>query len=263
MSKVFIEESTLTGIGDAIRSKEGTAELIPPLEMPARIEALGGGVNYLDYIQTCKFDSLNLFGNIKVELSFAKATSLSGMFTPKYSSSAEYRENANRTVEELILHAEKPITSIQQLFDLHVSGRDEALKRVTFNVDFSNLQAANMVFIGLNALEVIDGSPINLSNLGADASKFMNDCPKFREIRFAGVLSRSFGFDGTVTELSKASIENIMGCLSAEVTGKTLTLPLAAVNTAFETSPGAADGSASAEWLALVDAHSNWTISLV
>lgn len=46
MAKVFIEESTLTSIGDAIRSKEGTTELIPPLEMPARIKALGGAVEY-------------------------------------------------------------------------------------------------------------------------------------------------------------------------------------------------------------------------
>ena len=263
MSKVFIDESTLTAIGDAIRSKEGSEGLIPTTEMKSRIEAISGGVNYLDYIQTCKFDSLNLFGKSKVELSFAKSTNLNGMFTPKFSSSAEYKENANITVEELILHAQNPITSIQQLFDLHVSGRDAALKQLTFDVDFSNLQAANMVFIGLNVLEIIDGTPINLSNLGADAVKFMQNCPKLREIRFSGILSRNFGFDATVVELSKDSIESIMNCLSADATDQTLTLPLTAVNTAFETSEGAADGSTSAEWLALVAAHSNWTISLV
>lgn len=43
---VFIKKSTLTSIGDAIRSKEGSTELIPPLEMPARIEAISGGVNF-------------------------------------------------------------------------------------------------------------------------------------------------------------------------------------------------------------------------
>lgn len=47
MSKIFIEEATLTGIGDAIREVEGSTELIPPLEMPERIKALGGaGVEY-------------------------------------------------------------------------------------------------------------------------------------------------------------------------------------------------------------------------
>lgn len=43
MAKVFIEESTLTGIGDAIREKEGTAELIPVNDMKARILAIQSG----------------------------------------------------------------------------------------------------------------------------------------------------------------------------------------------------------------------------
>lgn len=45
MAKVFIEESTLTGIGDAIRAKEGTSELIPTTSMASRIMAIqtGGG----------------------------------------------------------------------------------------------------------------------------------------------------------------------------------------------------------------------------
>lgn len=45
MSKVFIEESTLTAIGDAIRGKTGESELLAPLDMPAAIEGIvsGGG----------------------------------------------------------------------------------------------------------------------------------------------------------------------------------------------------------------------------
>ena len=43
---VFIKKSTLTSIGDAIRSKEGSEEKIPTSEMAARILALGGGVEY-------------------------------------------------------------------------------------------------------------------------------------------------------------------------------------------------------------------------
>lgn len=42
----LIEKSTLTGIGEAIRGKEGTTELIPPGEMKARIEAISGNVEY-------------------------------------------------------------------------------------------------------------------------------------------------------------------------------------------------------------------------
>ena len=64
--------------------------------------------------------------------------------------------------------------------------------------------------------------------------------------------------------LTKASIKNIISCLSdTQTDAVTAAFSLSAVNTAFETSEGAADGSTSAEWLALVDTKSNWTISLV
>ena len=49
MAKVFIEESTLTAIGDAIRGKTGKTELIDPANMSteiASIEAGGGGGRY-------------------------------------------------------------------------------------------------------------------------------------------------------------------------------------------------------------------------
>lgn len=46
MSKVFIEESTLDDIANAIQEKEGSEEKIPTAEMAARILALGGGVEY-------------------------------------------------------------------------------------------------------------------------------------------------------------------------------------------------------------------------
>lgn len=45
MAKVFIEESTLTNIGDAIRNKTGKSELLSPASMATEIEAIqtGGG----------------------------------------------------------------------------------------------------------------------------------------------------------------------------------------------------------------------------
>lgn len=48
MAKVFIEETTLTAIGDAIRGKEGTTDLVPVTDMATRITDLpeGGGGGY-------------------------------------------------------------------------------------------------------------------------------------------------------------------------------------------------------------------------
>ena len=59
MAKIFIEESTLSAIGNSIRAKTGKTNMIPPLSMPTEIESIqtGGGsstvttgdVNFYDY----------------------------------------------------------------------------------------------------------------------------------------------------------------------------------------------------------------------
>lgn len=45
MAKIFIEETTLSNIGDAIRDKEGTSDLIPVNDMASRISAITTGGN--------------------------------------------------------------------------------------------------------------------------------------------------------------------------------------------------------------------------
>jgi hypothetical protein len=56
MSKVFIEESTLTSIGDAIRSKTGETGLIAPLDMATAISNLATGGGELEYLQLTRSD---------------------------------------------------------------------------------------------------------------------------------------------------------------------------------------------------------------
>lgn len=45
MAKIFIEESTLSAIGNSIRAKTGKVNMIPPLNMPTEIASIqtGGG----------------------------------------------------------------------------------------------------------------------------------------------------------------------------------------------------------------------------
>lgn len=72
------------------------------------------------------------------------------------------------------------------------------------------------------------------------------------------------GFDvQSSAKLSKASITSIINALSSTTSGKTVTLSKTAVNKAFETSQGLANGSTSEEWLNLIATKNNWTISLV
>ena len=57
MSKVLIEEKTLTAIGDAIRSKTGGTELIAPLDMAAAISNLTAGGGELEYLRLTRGDA--------------------------------------------------------------------------------------------------------------------------------------------------------------------------------------------------------------
>ena len=43
MAKIFIEESTLSAIGNSIRAKTGKTNMIPPLNMPTEIESIQAG----------------------------------------------------------------------------------------------------------------------------------------------------------------------------------------------------------------------------
>ena len=65
------------------------------------------------------------------------------------------------------------------------------------------------------------------------------------------------------TKLTHDSLVSIVNALSTITSGLTVTLSKTAVNKAFETSGGAADGSTSEAWLTLRATRSNWTISLV
>lgn len=52
MAKVFIDEATLTAIGDAIREKEGSSELVPVVGMAERIKAISTTITTLDSYYT-------------------------------------------------------------------------------------------------------------------------------------------------------------------------------------------------------------------
>ena len=106
---------------------------------------------------------------------------------------------------------------------------------------------------------------IDLIRLGTDNDNTFqnsfNGDTALEEVYFEGVIYADINFQHS--PLIKASIKNIMSCLSDSTSGTTVSFNLNAVNTAFETSEGAADGSESEEWLALVATKPNWTINLV
>lgn len=88
------------------------------------------------------------------------------------------------------------------------------------------------------------------------------DCISLVNLTMEGTIGQS-GFDvRSSTKLSKASIESVISVLSATTSGLYITFSKVAVDKAFETSEGAADGSTSDEWTALIATKPNWTINL-
>lgn len=86
--------------------------------------------------------------------------------------------------------------------------------------------------------------------------------PRLVNLTIEGTIGQG-GFNVSWSPLSKASIISVINALSSTTTGLTVTLRLAAVNTSFETTAGAADGSTSDEWTALIATKPNWTINLI
>lgn len=116
------------------------------------------------------------------------------------------------------------------------------------------------VFNGSNLLETID--KLTVKSTQTFGSNCFNGCTALKNITFGGTIGKNLNIKWS-TLLTKNSIMSIINALSTTTTGTTLTLSGTAVDNAFESSEGAADGSSSTEWTTLVAAHSNWTISLV
>lgn len=89
-----------------------------------------------------------------------------------------------------------------------------------------------------------------------------NNCYELENLTIEGTIGQG-GLNLSWSPLSKASLTSVVNALSSTTTGQPVTLRLAAVNAAFETSAGAADGSTSEEWTALIATKPNWTINLI
>ena len=120
-------------------------------------------------------------------------------------------------------------------------------------VDTRSANNINYAFSNATALETI--RLLILKDDGSQSlSSSFNNCLSLKNITIQGIIGADVSFSAS-TLLTKDSITNIVNALSTTTTGKTLTLSKTAVDNAF-------GGSTSAEWLALRETRSNWTIAL-
>lgn len=123
----------------------------------------------------------------------------------------------------------------------------------------SGAQSANQLFDRAFYLTTVPSLDLTLATSVVNAFRY---CYALENITFVGHIYLSLDLQWS-TKLSRASIENIMETLDEGIGGLSLTLSKAAVDNAFETAAGAADGSTSQAWTELVGNRLNWTVSLV
>ena len=156
-------------------------------------------------------------------------------------------------------------------------------ERIGVNVDFSKATNANETFNGtwIPVVDVVDLSSITGKNAhgmfgynyythtinklivheNMSLENFFVQSNNFQHITIEGTIADSVSIHAS-KKLTKASILSFFNALSDTTSGLTFTVNQTAVNNAFETASGMADGSTSEEWLNLIATKPNWTISL-
>ena len=262
MANVFIEENTLTAIGDAIRAKTGGTEGILPADMPAQIESIETGtVDGNDAFWSTYQDNGNRadYNNAFAGIGWSNNT-----FKPKY-------DIVPTSAYMMFRNSQISGDFVEILNDLGVAFDTSNLTNPQYmfnNTDFTHFgvmdfsQATNhaQCFYYSSQLHTIDKVIFNPSvaayNTTFDGcSALVNIVVEPNTIGGSGLSFKS------CKNLSKASHISIVGGL-LDSAAKSITFSATAVNAAFETSEGANDGSTSAEWTALVATKPSWTITI-
>lgn len=117
---------------------------------------------------------------------------------------------ANTTLKHLTINCPNQVT---QAFSFVCGNLDNCITHLTLNIDFSLVANFNSNLHNLEAVEIIDGTPLNWSSATSGTSGNFTRCFKLREVRFApNSLPLQMNF-GDCSELSDDSINSIINGL--------------------------------------------------
>lgn len=259
-----VQQENFKEIADAIREKTGSEELIKPSEFASKIDDV--------YEEGTKSGVAKFWNGIT-------DNGARGVYG--------YAFRYMRFDEELL---SEPIivrpTIATNMF--HEAKGEVDLAEIEKNggvkFDFSKCTGADYLFrdVEFTGVGVIDATSFNnldrIFYCGAKTNSHIKWVEKLI-VKETHTFSNTFRynealehiiFEGTIgnplnmrdcNKLDKASIESAVNC-ALNVNTVSLTFSEEAVNKAFETSEGANDGSASAEWATLIGTKPNCTISL-
>ena len=258
----------MTAIAAAIRDKTGNTEKLSLDEMATSVNGVydaGKQKQWSDF-----WDALQKNGKLTYyRCSFYGSGWHSDTFYPKYDITGY---TGHGTFSNFALDYPTALDLVQRLEDCGVTldtSKATIMSETFYGAGFSRIPAVSCVSATSlsNVFSYCSAKTIEKLILKADGTNtFTNvfvSCSKLQDITIEGVIGNN-GFNmSACTQLSKASITSVVNALSTAKNGLTVTLSLAAVNKAFETSEGANDGEASMDWVQLEATKINWNISLV
>lgn len=167
------------------------------------------------YASMLRFNTFNVFGTRDVVLNLDNILHLNSLIAITATSAEEIAAYTNNTVEHLTINAINQPKQASDMLKCEDLCADKKLKRVTLNFD-TQFSSISGMFYNMQALEVIDGTPLDFSKITYSATPFHN-LYMLKEVRLKGVIN--FNLDMPQCPcLSNESIQSIIDCL-ADLTG--------------------------------------------
>lgn len=168
--------------------------------------------DYIEIANQFSFNNLNLFKNKNLVFNAKCVINFASSF---------YASTQNTKVESIELNSPNELTYVSGLF--YAPGYDYTMKSITLNINPSKCTNIGSMFYGLQALERIDGTPLDFSS-ATGFSRTFDKCYKLEEIRFAeNCIKVSLSLSDSPL-LSDETIQSIINGLATVETAQTLTL---------------------------------------
>lgn len=164
------------------------------------------------YLKSIRFYGFNHFETKEVTLNFEKANDFSNMFNTSLSGSDSIYMEKNTTVEHITISTKALVRNMYRMFYCDNLAVDDTLKRITLNFDTDTDYQLNInnAFWNMRRLEIVDGTPLNLSGCNSINSPFQR-CENLKEIRFS-VITKSLNISQS-SLLSDESVNSIINAL--------------------------------------------------
>ena len=259
----------LTAIADAIREKTGNTDKLTLDRMAEEIRDIGIGDDYYNKFWDAFQNDVVIYSYLFAGRGWSDLT-----FAPKYditvgnTSAIAMFSNTKITDLEAILERQG-VT-----LDISLANRADSMFSDSRSMTVipalvlgENLTNATGMFFGCRDLKIIRS--LTLPEKAVKLTNAFGNCANLEEIELVGKLLGDLDLQWS-TKLSRNSIESVLTAADESVFVEggvphfTVTLPLVAVNKAFETSEGANDGIESDWWKSQVENTSSYyTIALI